>query len=104
MAKLDKFNRIYIPSKFRKRCNVDFSKDIYCYVPTQNSFFLDNASHSHRFTTNLGKVYIDKNNKIYLSKNLRELLKIDKDTELYFFVSISDVLYIKKYTRTNKYM
>ena len=102
MLKLDQLNRIYIPARIRKRCEVDFNKDVYFYVSTSNAFFLDNASSSHRFTTNLGKAYIDKNNKLYLPQNLRELLKIDKKSCLYFFSSESDVIYIKKRARINK--
>ena len=94
MAKLDRLNRIYIPAKLIKESRVDFSKDVYYFLTTLNTVFLDNHSHFHKYTANLGKAYIDINGKLYVPKKVREMIKIDQNSNLTLFCH--NYIFIKK--------
>ena len=102
MLKLDKLNRIYIPSEIMKNSNVDFRKPVFFYLTSHNTVFLANASHTYRYTANLGKAYLDNNNKLYIPQSVREMLHIKRDSNL--LVYCYHQIFIHKRTLPKKHL
>ena len=81
MAKLDKQNRLLIPKNLMKSSDTDFEEEVRLYV-RNNKFYLDNPSLENRRIPSLGNLKIDSKGRFFLTKSMREFLRIDEHSEI----------------------